>query len=112
MPAVCTIPRDARGNGLRAEAALEEGWSYFFLGTFAPFLRASERPMAMACFLLFTLPPLPPLPERSVPLFFRRMAVSTDLLAPLLYFRRDEDFFFVGMQFLRCLEERDPVKVV
>jgi|tagenome__1003787_1003787.scaffolds.fasta_scaffold20638866_2 hypothetical protein len=59
--------------------------------------------MAMACFLLFTLPPLPPLPERSVPLFFRRMAVSTDLLAPLLYFRRDEDFFFVGMQFLQVL---------
>jgi len=52
------------------------------------------------------------LPERNVPLFFRRMALSTDLLAPLLYFRRDEDFFFVGMQFLRCLEEKDPVKVV
>jgi len=68
--------------------------------------------MAMACFLLFTLPPLPPLPERNVPLFFRCMAVSTDLLAPLLYFRRDEDFFFVGMHFLRCLEEKDPVKVV
>ena len=59
--------------------------------------------MAMACFLLFTLPPLPPLPERSVPLFFRRMAVSTDLLAALPYFRRDEDFFFVGMQFLQVL---------
>ena len=57
----------------------------------------------MACFLLFTLPPLPPLPERNVPLFLRRMALSTDLLAPLLYFRRDEDFFFVGMQFLRVL---------
>jgi uncharacterized membrane protein len=112
MPAVARVGSDARGNGLRAEAALEQGWSYFFLGTFAPFLRASERPMAMACFLLFTLPPLPPLPERNVPLFFRRMALSTDLLAPLLYFRRDEDFFFVGMQFLRCLEEKDPVKVV
>jgi hypothetical protein len=57
----------------------------------------------MACFLLFTFPPLPPLPERSVPLFFRRMALSTDSLAPLLYFRRDDDFFFVGMQFLRVL---------
>ena len=53
----------------------------------------------MACFLLFTLPPLPPLPERSVPPFFRRMALSTDLRASLLYFRRDEDFFFVGMHF-------------
>jgi hypothetical protein len=27
----------------------------------------------MACFLLFTLPPFPPLPERSLPSFFRRM---------------------------------------
>lgn len=57
----------------------------------------------MACFLLFTFPPLPPLPERNVPLFFRRTALSTDLLAPLLYFRRDEDFFLVGMHFLRVL---------
>jgi hypothetical protein len=74
---------------------------YFFFGTFAPFLRASDSPIAMACFRLFTFPPLPDLPERSVPLFFRRIALATDLLAPLLYFRRDEDFFFVGMQLLR-----------
>ena len=32
-------------------------------GTFAPFLRASERPIAIACLRLLTLPPLPPLPE-------------------------------------------------
>jgi len=29
----------------------------FFLGTLAPFFRASERPMAIACLRLFTLPP-------------------------------------------------------
>jgi hypothetical protein len=74
---------------------------YFFFGTFAPFLRASDSPIAMACFRLFTLPPLPDLPERKVPLFFRRTALATDLLAPLLYLRRDEDFFFVGMKLLR-----------
>jgi hypothetical protein len=42
---------------------------------------------------LFTLPPLPPFPERSVPRFFRRMALATVLLAPLLYFRRELPFF-------------------
>jgi hypothetical protein len=50
-------------------------------GTFFPFLRASERPIAIACFLLLTLPPLPPLPRRSVPFFFRFMARSTSLPA-------------------------------
>jgi hypothetical protein len=43
----------------------------FFSGTFLPFLRASERPMAMACFRLFTVPPFPPLPLLRVP-FLRR----------------------------------------
>jgi hypothetical protein len=52
--------------------------------------------MAMACFLLFTLPPLPPRPERKVPFFLRRMALATVFPAPLLYLRR-LDFFFAGM---------------
>jgi len=56
-----------------------------FFGTFAPFLRASERPMAMACFLLFTTPPLPPFPDRSVPCFLRRIALLTVLPAALPY---------------------------
>jgi hypothetical protein len=56
-----------------------------FLGTFAPFFRASDNPIAMACFLLFTTPPLPPFPERSVPRFSRRIALSTDLLAAFPY---------------------------
>jgi hypothetical protein len=69
-------------------------------GTFAPFFRASESPMAIACFRLFTLPPLPRLPEPSVPLFFLRIALATLLLAAFPYFRpRDltELFLFAGM---------------
>src|SRR5260221_14762854 len=41
----------------------------------------------MACLRLVTLPPFPPLPERRVPLFFRRMALSTLLLAASPYLR-------------------------
>jgi hypothetical protein len=65
-------------------------------GTFAPFFRASDRPIAIACSRLFTLPPRPDLPLRSVPFFRRRMALSTRLLAALPYFRpldlREERF--------------------
>src|SRR5256885_13722948 len=57
---------------------------FFFFGTFLPFLRASDRPMAIACLRLFTLPPLPLF---SVPFFLRRTALSTSLLALLEYFR-------------------------
>jgi hypothetical protein len=38
-----------------------------FLGTFFPFFRAMDNPIAMACLRLFTLPALPPLPLRAVP---------------------------------------------
>lgn len=58
-----------------------------FFGTLAPFFRASERPMAMACLRLVTLPPLPPFPERSLPRFSRRMALATLFPAALPYFR-------------------------
>ncbi len=56
-------------------------------GTFFPFLRASDSAIAIACFRLFTLPPLPPLPLRNVPRFRRRIALSTSLLALGLYLR-------------------------
>src|SRR5271163_2467667 len=59
--------------------------NYFFFGTFAPFLRASESPIAIACLRLVTLPPLPPLPERSVPRFSRCKALFTLLPAALPY---------------------------
>src|SRR5882724_11480503 len=55
-------------------------------GTFLPFLRASDSPIAIACLRLLTLPPLPPFPLLKVPRFRRRIAPSTSLLAPRLYF--------------------------
>jgi hypothetical protein len=63
-----------------------------FRGTFAPFFRASDRPMAIACLRLFTVPPFPPLPLLSVPRFRRRMALSTRLLAAFPYFRPPDRF--------------------
>jgi hypothetical protein len=60
-----------------------------FRGTFAPFFRASDRPIAIACLRLFTVRPL--LPDLSVPLFRRRIALSTRFDAALPYFRRPED---------------------
>jgi hypothetical protein len=60
-----------------------------FRGTFFPFDRASDRPIAIACFLLFTFRPLPDL---SVPFLRRRIALSTSLLALSEYLRLD-DFF-------------------
>jgi hypothetical protein len=51
----------------------------FFRGTFAPFFRASESPMAIACLRLFTFLPLPLF---SVPRFRRRIALPTDFDAP------------------------------
>ena len=41
--------------------------------------------MAMACFLLLTVPPLPPLPDFNVPRFLRRIALPTVLLAAFPY---------------------------
>jgi hypothetical protein len=58
-----------------------------FDGTFAPFARASDNPIAIACSRLFTLPPLPPGPLRSVPFFLFFIALSTRLLAAAPYFR-------------------------
>jgi hypothetical protein len=51
--------------------------------TFAPFFRASLRPMAIACLRLFTLRPEPVL---SVPFFRRRMVDFTFFAADLPYF--------------------------
>jgi hypothetical protein len=73
-----------------------EPWP-FRAGTFAPFLRASDNPIATACFRLFTLPPRPDFPRRKLPRLRRPIALSTLLLAALLYFRRPDlrldDFF-------------------
>jgi hypothetical protein len=52
----------------------------------APDRRASERPIAIACFRLVTF--LRERPERSVPRFISRIARSTFLPAFFPYFRR------------------------
>src|SRR5580704_8004252 len=77
-----------------------------FFGTLAPFFRASESPIAIACLRLFTTPPLPPFPERSVPFFSRRTALSTLLpaafpyLRPLDFLREAVLLFFVAISIL------------
>jgi hypothetical protein len=70
----------------------------FFRGTFAPFSRASESPIAIACLRLVTFLPLRPL--RNVPFLRRRIADSTRLPAAFPYFR-PPDFFRAAMVF--CL---------
>jgi len=52
-----------------------------FFGTFLPFLRAFDRPIAIACLRLFTRPPRPPRPLLAVPFLKRRISLSTSLLA-------------------------------
>src|SRR5205823_11364679 len=52
--------------------------------------------MAMACLRLFTVPPFPPLPDLSVPLFLRRIALATVLPAALPYLL-PPDFFRCAM---------------
>jgi hypothetical protein len=60
-------------------------------GTFAPDLRASERPIAIACLGFATFFPLRP--DFSVPFFIALISRSTDLDAFGLYFL-PLDFFF------------------
>ena len=57
-----------------------------FFGTFLPLARASESPIAIACFLLLTVPPLPPGPLFSVPVLRRCRALSTSLRTLSEYF--------------------------
>lgn len=73
----------------------------FLRGTFAPFLRASERPMAIACLRLFTVPPFPPRPDLRVPLFSRCIALFTLLPAAFPYLRPLEDFRFAIISLLQ-----------
>src|SRR6185312_2135169 len=84
------VPLSASGRrGRRLQDFLRFFDFLFFvlrLGTFLPLRRASDRPMAIACFLLFTVPPLPPLPRFSLPFFLRCMARLTSLPALLEYF--------------------------
>jgi hypothetical protein len=56
----------------------------------APFLRASDKPIAIACLRLFTVLPL--LPDLSVPFLRRRIALATRFEAALPYLRLSPDF--------------------
>lgn len=60
-------------------------------GTFAPARRASESPIAIACFLLATF--FPERPERSLPRFISCIALPTFEDAFLLYCRAIESPF-------------------
>ena len=65
-------------------------------GTFAPALRASLKPMAIACLRLVTF--LPDRPERNVPCLRSRIARSTFFCAFLPYFAmRRFSFSSVGV---------------
>jgi hypothetical protein len=66
----------------------------FFFGTFAPFLRAFERPMAIACFLLVTF--LPERPLLSVPFLRSCIAFFTSFPDSLLYFLAMFDSFHIS----------------
>jgi hypothetical protein len=83
-------------SGVLTRVAQRRCYAAFFLGTLAPFLRASDSPIAIACFRLFTFPPFPPRPERRVPCFFRRIALATVFPALLLYLW-PRDFFLAGI---------------
>jgi hypothetical protein len=70
-----------------------------FRGTFAPFSRASDRPIAIACLRLFTRPPFPPGPLFNVPFFRRRIALSTRFDAAFPYLR-PPDFLTLLFRFV------------
>jgi len=57
----------------------------FFADTFFPSFRASERPIAIACFRLLTV--LPDLPLFNVPFFRLCNARATFFVAAFEYFR-------------------------
>src|SRR5262245_45859553 len=83
------LPRGERGGGEGSRRAACTTFSYllrpFLLGTLAPFLRASDRPMAIACLRLLTFLPEPPL--FKVPCLRLCIARLTLDCAFLLYLR-------------------------
>ena len=74
-------------------------------GTFAPFERASESPIAIACLRLFTFRPLPLL---RVPFLRRRIALPTRFDAAFPYLR--VLFFLPDELLLRAAIRRSVVR--
>jgi hypothetical protein len=75
---------EAYGGSLGVKQRLQDAR---FRGTFFPFRRALESPMAIACRRLFTLPPLPPRPLLAVPRLYRCISLFTSLPALREYLR-------------------------
>lgn len=71
----------------------------FFGGTLAPFFRASDKPIAIACFLLVTF--FPDRPDVKVPFFFLRMALATV---------RSAFFEYLAITFVFLLVEKKQTK--
>jgi hypothetical protein len=70
----------------------------FFFGIFAPALRASDNPIAIACLRLVTF--LPDFPLRNVPAL-RSVIVFFTLLLAVVF---DADFFFAEVVDLRDVD--------
>ena len=92
LPLICQPSQIAltRASGLkRSLAGPQEACRYQrdlrLRGTVLPFLRALERPMAIACLRLFTLR-LPPLPLCALPRLYRRISRWTSSPEPFEYF--------------------------
>src|SRR5688572_14106991 len=81
----------------RADFLAGDFFADFLRGTLPPASRASDRPMAMACFRLLTFRPEPPL--LSLPSFISCMARPTfsDALRPYFFFA-----FFFAIGFSSC----------
>src|ERR1700722_6548247 len=77
---------------------------HFFFGTFAPSLRASDKPMATACFLLVTFLPLPLF---NLPSFISCMVSCTFSCAFSEYFAIL--FFF---RLMICLQSKLSAKII
>src|SRR5580692_757575 len=80
-------PKAKAAISSRIAAFLPLTTNHFLFGTFAPFFRASESPIAIACLRLVTFCPLPLF---SFPRLNSCISVSTCLPADLLYLRVDD----------------------
>jgi hypothetical protein len=94
----CLLQRDLQHRAILRHINFGHPYPFFGAGgTFFPAFRASDNPIAIACFRLVTFLPLRPL--FKVPSFISCISVSTFLLADGLYFRAELFFdavFFVA----------------
>ena len=85
--------RGRKSGTLRSRsAAFAKFLASFFLGTLAPFLRASDKPIAIACFLALHRSTFTAFAGFRVPLFSRCTALLTLLPAAFPYFAIEFSF--------------------